>query len=505
MIEIIRHLPQETVLALTYDWEFWARPEQLEPSLPWAIWVILTGRGFGKTRTGAETLRKHVKQGRAKAIALIAPTAADVRDTMLGMKPGSESGLLQVHAPWERPLYRPSYRELSWQTRDGDTYAAATMFSGEEPDRLRGPQHDMGWWDEPAATPHQDDVESNLMFGLRLGESKLIVTGTPLPKPLIKRWVKDAKANNLGGTYLTTGTLYDNPFLSQQMRDFVIRKYDGTRLGRQEIYGHILDDNPNALWTQEMIDADRMDPLVFAQKVRDGLIVLRHSSVAVDPAVTSTKSSDETGIMAGYLDDQRPPHLWVVEDATVQGVRPAGWAAAAIRVYKARQADVMVGEVNNGGDMVEDTVLTQDSSINFRTVRATRGKILRAEPVSALYEKHRVHHVGVFQELEDQMCEYDGDPTQASPDRLDALVWLATHEIIDQENSAEEAIAYLERRSIKCAPAAFVVADQSGSAGCGTLNYAPPGVQALLCRSCSRALKGATAHVDLASTVEVVA
>lgn len=504
LIEVIQQLPAETVLALTYDWEFWARPSQLEPSQPWVVWMLLTGRGFGKTRTGAETLRKYVDEGRAKAIALVAPTAADVRDTMLGLKPGSESGLLQVCPPWDRPLYRPSYRECVWPTSPRrPNGASATMFSGEEPNRLRGPQHDMAWWDEPAATPSQDEVEAMLLFGLRLGEAKLIMTGTPLPVPMIQRIRRDAKntlTNPALGTFVTTGTMYDNTFLAPSAIAVLKRKYEGTRMGRQEIYGEVLDDNPDALWSQGMIDNYAITPGEFATRVRSGELRLMRGAVSVDPAVTANKKSNQTGIVNGFIDQQNPPHAYIVGDFTLSA-SPSVWARTAIRVLKGMLGDRIIGEVNNGGDMVENTIRQEDPNVPFTSVRATRGKILRAEPVSALYEQGRVHHVRLpgpadpevdgnpnhLVDLEYQMTTYDG--SQESPDRLDALVWLVTNLIVDQETDAEQAIAYLERRSAQCVE-------------CRTLNYMPPGQLVVFCRQCRAVIHGtAVSTPDLAAAV----
>lgn len=486
LVQAIQSLPQETVLALTYDWEFWARTDQLEPSQPWLVWMLLTGRGFGKTRTGAETVRKYKNEGRAKAIALVAPTAADVRDTMLGLKPGSESGLLQVCPPWDRPQYRPSYREVVW--KDG---AACTMFSGEEPDRLRGPQHDFAWWDEPAATPSQDEVEAMLLFGLRLGEAKLIMTGTPLPTPMIRRIRRDAKntaTNPALATFITTGKMYDNPFLAASSIARLKRLYEGTRLGRQELFGEVLDDNPDALWTQGMIDNYAITPQEFATKVRAGEIKLMRGAVAVDPAVTANKNSNMTGIVSGFIDQQDPPHAYILGDHTLSG-SPSTWAKKAISVLKGMMGDRIIAEVNNGGDMVENTIRQEDPNTPFTSVRATRGKILRAEPVSALYEQGRIHHVremgpadpevennpNHLVALEDQMTTYDG--TQESPDRLDALVWLLTDLIVDTDNDAESAIAYLNRRTAKCT-------------SCQTLNYMPAGQTVVFCRQCRNVIIG---------------
>lgn len=480
----IAQLPAETILALTYDWEFWARPNQLEPLGDWLVWFILTGRGFGKTRTGAELVRKKKESKLAKAIGLVAPTVADVRDTMIGLKPGAESGLLQVCPPWDRPVYRPSYRELVWSTGE-----ACTIFSGEEPDRIRGPQHDLVWWDEPAATPHPDEVESNILYGLRLGESKMIITGTPLPLPLIRRLKKDAEKTKLDpsiGVVMTTGSMWDNPYLSEASRRNVRRKYEGTRLGRQEIYGEVLDDNPDALFKQSIVDEYAIKPMVFAALVRSGEIRLKRIVVSIDPATTKKKTSNKTGIMVCAIDQQEPPHGYVLKDLTLSG-SPDEWARVAIAAYKVFMADRVIAEVNNGGDMVEDVIHSRDPNIPYDEVHASRGKMLRAEPIASLYEQGRIHHIREFgpsdpevspnpnqlAALEDQMFTFDG--SQESPDRLDSMVWGFTELILDEESTAEAAIAYLERRILHCT-------------NCKTMNYLPAGDTTLFCRQCRTAL-----------------
>lgn len=335
---------------------------------------------------------------------------------MLGLNPDS-SGIMQVCPPWERPEYQPSYRRAVWPNG-----AVATLYSAEEPERLRGPQHDFAWGDEPASWMKGEEVLSNIQFGLRRGLAQLILTGTPKPTPLIRKLVRNPEV------VITRGTMYDNPTLTPSAVQRLREQYEGTRLGRQELGGELLDDNPDALWTYDMIDQDRIKPLEYAKAVTRGDIQIGRGVVAVDPAVSANKNSNETGIIYGHIDRKKPAHLYVVADATVGGVRPEAWAKAAIKTYKYYEADRVVGEVNNGGDLVEANLRNFDRSVSYKQVRATKGKILRAEPVSALYEQHRVHHVGNFPQLEDQMTEYDG--TQSSPDRLDALVWMATELIV---------------------------------------------------------------------------
>lgn len=404
-------------MSLLYDWDLIARPSQREPATDWAIWLIMTGRGWGKTLTGAQTTRKYKEQNRvAGHIALVGPTAADTRDVMLGLDPDS-SGLLQVCPPWNKPVYEPSKRRAIWP--DG---TVATLYSAEEPNRLRGPQHGFAWGDEPAAWKDGEEVLSNLQFGLRRGEAKAIFTTTPRATPFVRQLIR------LPGVVRTSGSMSENVALSSRAKAAIELQYGGTRLGRQEIYGELLEDNPDALWTYSMIDADRITPEDYAQKILSGAIKMGRGVVAVDPAVTANKASNATGILYGHLDTQSPPHAYIIEDLTFSG-RPEQWATVAVNAYHRHDADRIIGEINNGGDLIENTIRQIDKSVAYKQVRATKGKMLRAEPVSALYEQHRVHHVGNFGPLEQQMTEYDG--SQVSPDNLDALVWLLTDLIIN--------------------------------------------------------------------------
>lgn len=409
---LLETLPPELVYTLLYDWEFWARPEQLEPTTPWLIWLILTGRGWGKTTTGAQLTRKRHEQG-VRQVALVAPTIADTRDVMCGIDPES-SGLLQICPPWNKPEYQPSYRRMLWPNGSVDI-----LYSSEEPKRLRGPQHQFGWGDEPAAWENPESTLSNLLFGLRRGRAQLVLTGTPEPVPHIKKLVLNRRV------VITRGTMYDNTSLAPEAIEFLKSQYEGTRLGRQEIYGELLEDNPNALWTEEMIERSRIDPDDFAKAVAQGRITLRRITVNVDPSITGDKKkSDEAGITVTAIDAMGEGY--VLDDVSMIG-RPEAWATKAVQVYLKYEADRIVGEVNQGGDMVENTIRSVKvpgaRNVSYKSVRATRGKMLRAEPVSALYEKNKVHHVGRFQTLEGQMCDYDGDPKKPSPDRLDSLVW----------------------------------------------------------------------------------
>jgi phage terminase large subunit-like protein len=288
------------------------------------------------------------------------------------------------------------------------------IYSGDEPDQLRGPQHDSAWVDEIAKFKYPQDTWDNLEMGLRLGKDpRVVVTTTPRPIPIIKKLLADPM------TAITRGKTTDNlQNLSASFIKRVVARYQGTRLGRQELEGELLEDTPGALWTRDLIEAGRIKGIPgHAPAVPP----MQRVVVAIDPAVTAGEDSDETGIIVAGLG--RDGHGYTIDDCTLRG-SPAVWARAAIVAYYRWHADRIIGEVNNGGDMVEYTIRTIDPNIAFRAVHATRGKMLRAEPVSAIYEQGRWHHVGMFAQLEDQLCDWQ--PGDKSPDRLDALVWAAT-------------------------------------------------------------------------------
>lgn len=410
----------------------------------WQTWLLLGGRGMGKTRTGAETTRTAVARLPAGSrIALIAPTARDARDTMVE----GESGMLAVCSKdpdGARPRYYPTRSRIVWPNG-----TLAAIFSAEEPERLRGPQFHFAWADELAAWKYLDDAWDNLQFGLRLGENpRVVVTTTPKPLKLIKDLYLEAlKLGTRSSVFLTTGSSFENlQNLSRRYRR-IISRYVGTRLGRQEIYAEILSDVPGALWTQDTISEHR----VHREDVPDLVRIV----TAVDPAASAEEGSNETGIVrVGRGVDG---HAYILTDATVV-LSPAGWARQALDCHYGEldgsktygPGDAVVGEVNNGGDMVEHTIRTdpRGRGVRFIEVRATRGKVRRAEPIAGLYEQGRVHHAGYFPLLEDQMIAITADGYQGSgsPDRLDALVWALTElfrrELEGTENEPEEAAVF---------------------------------------------------------------
>ena len=400
----IAQLNDEEAYALLYDWELWGRPEQLTPPGNWQTWLILAGRGYGKTRTGAEGVRQWIK--RYPIVNLIAATADDARDIMIE----GESGILAICPNDERPDYKVSKRQLIWPNG-----AKSLIFTADEPERLRGKQHMKLWMDELASWRYTESYDQ-AMFGLRLGDNpQTIVTTTPRPTPLIKKLARDPN------TFLTKGSTYDNRAnLAATFYSHIIKTYENTRLGRQELNAEILEDNPNALWNQAQIDNLRV------QKAPTTLIRI---VVGVDPSVSDSETSNETGIIvAGLGSDQ---HGYVLDDASLNST-VNGWAKKVVEAYKKSNCDRVIGEVNNGGDLVEAVIRNEDKNISYKKVHASRGKAKRAEPISALYEQGRIHHVGCFPKLEDQMCGFDPiNPDESeSPDRMDALVW-AFSELFD--------------------------------------------------------------------------
>lgn len=417
--------------SLFYDWEFWARADQLPPaefsSLAKTYWLVLAGRGFGKTRIGAEQCRAWVRV--ARYVNIIGATIDDARDIMIE----GESGILAICPRHERPTYVASRRCLEWPNG-----ARSLIFTADEPERLRGKQHEKIWADEIAAWRYPESWDQ-AQFGLRIGKRpQAVVTTTPRPTTLIK----DLIAND--DCIVVRGTTYHNrENLAEAFYRSIIRKYEGTRLGRQELSAELLDDNPRALWNRSRIDRDRVNVMPTLRRVVVGLDPnVKNRDIA--QLAKSSDTLDEAGIVVAGRGDAPPgwvppnpnipadvSHFYVIGDYSLDA-GPNEWGGAAVKAYSDNSADRIIGEVNNGGDMVEMTIRNVDAQVAYKSVTASRGKAIRAEPISALYEQGRVHHVGNFAQLEDEMCDFDPVTTNKSPNRMDALVWALT-ELSDGE------------------------------------------------------------------------
>ena len=400
------HLATST---LYNEWQSTARDSQLTPPRSiygdYNIWLILAGRGWGKTRTGAMDTILYALRNPEVQVAVVTPTFGDIRRVAFG----GVSGIIK-NLPTEC-LMSGRGRGYNASASEITLYNGSKImgFSATEPDRLRGPQFHRAWCDELAAWFYPETFDQ-LMFGLRLGQNpQCVITTTPKPSPIIRGLMKRK------GIVITRGSTFENeanlaPAALQQLRE----KYDNTRLGRQELYAELLDDSEGALWNYKNLDETRV--------TKDEVPELRRIIVAIDPAVTNNEGSDETGIViAGQADNGR---YYVLDDVSGK-MTPDGWGRLAIDMYYKYQADRIVAEVNNGGDLVERLIRTIDNEVSYTPVNASRGKMVRAEPIAALYEQKKVSHVGMFTELEEQLCSFTVG-SRKSPDRLDALVWALT-------------------------------------------------------------------------------
>ncbi len=383
---------------------------------PIVNWLVVGGRGSGKTRLGAEWVNALARglgpfshRHRHMRIALVGETLGDVREVMVD----GPSGIATI-ARWNRPRYEPTRRRLLW-----DSGAVAQAFSSEDPESLRGPQFEAAWCDEAAKWKNATACFDMLQFGLRLGrQPRQLVTTTPKPVPLIKRLLADPAFTV---TRMATRENVDN--LAAGFLEAVRARYAGSRLGRQELDGEMIEDRADALWTRAALDTPAAP-----------VGTLRRIVVAVDPPATSRRTSDACGIVVAGLDEG--DRAIVIEDATIAAARPQDWAARAVARFHAHEADCVVAEVNQGGEMVTAVLRTIDPAVPVTEVRASRGKWLRAEPVAALYAQGRVVHARHFPELEDEMCDFgpDGLSGGRSPDRVDALVWAITELLLGRAN-----------------------------------------------------------------------
>jgi phage terminase large subunit-like protein len=387
---------------LFHDWSFWARPDQAPPPGDWIIWLILAGRGAGKTRAGAEAVRRWVDT--YPIVNLIGATVADVRDTMVR----GESGILACCRRDERPRFLAADLRLEWPNG-----AVSWLFSAEEPDRLRGRQHYKLWCDELAAW-RQPDAFDQALLGLRLGHKpQAVVTTTPRPTRIIKKLTADKD------TIVTRGSTFDNKaHLARAFFERITARYKGRTIGRQELFAEIVEETPGALWTRALIERQRVEPEAAPREFAE--IV-----VAVDPPARSGAKSDECGIIVAAKAESGV--FYVLADLTSQGDTPGAWGAKVGSAYRGFKASRVVAEVNNGGDMVAEVLRQSEPHLPVRAVHASRGKFLRAEPIAAAYERGLVFHAGAFAKLEDQLCaltpDFDRRAAGFSPDRADALVW----------------------------------------------------------------------------------
>lgn len=408
--------------ALRYDWRTWARPEQLPPAGDaWRTWLFLAGRGAGKTRSAAEWVREVAREHPGCRIAVVARTAADVRDVCIE----GESGILAVHPPSERPLYEPSKRRLTW--RNGSQAAA---YSADEPDLLRGPQHHGAWADELATWARVDETWSNLQLGLRLGAlPRVAVTTTPRPIPIIRDLLKSPT------TAVARGSTFDNAanLAPSALAEFRAR-YEGTRLGRQELHGEVIEDVEGSLFPRELLDRTRV-------KVPPPPEEIIRVVVAVDPSVATGGAGDECGISVAAA--TRSGEFLVLCDLS-GSYGPSAWAERVARAYRDHHADKIIAEGNQGGALVTEVIRTVDPNLPIELVHASRGKAARAEPIAALFEQGRAHLVGSMPELEDQLSLFTvgGYGGSGSPDRADAAVW-ALHAL--SQSPANGFIEYVRR------------------------------------------------------------
>ncbi|WP_424942898.1 DNA-packaging protein [Aliiroseovarius crassostreae] len=415
-------LSDRALAALPYIFEFWALPHQVAPEGNWRSWIIMGGRGAGKTRAGSEWVRSEVEgdgpldPGRSRRVALIGETFDQTRDVMVF----GESGIIACSPPDRRPEWIATRRQLVWPNG-----AVAQVFSASDPEGLRGPQFDAAWVDELAKWKKAEETWDMLQFGLRLGEHpRQVITTTPRNVSVLKEILANPSTVT---THAPTEA--NRAYLAKSFLEEVRHRYAGTHLGRQELDGVLMEGVEGAMWELKDIDQKRHDP------AQDGpLPDFSRIVVAVDPSVTANKGSDECGIVVVGAVTEGHPKDWrayVLEDATASGASPTEWAEAALDAMKRHGADRLVAEVNQGGALVEQVVRQIDPAVPYKAVHASRGKSQRAEPVAALYEQGKVFHAGMFPALEDQMCQMtpQGYEGKGSPDRLDALVW-ALHELM---------------------------------------------------------------------------
>lgn len=416
---LTKSLSAAAVEALLSDWSVWARRNQLPPGGDWTTWVVLGGRGAGKTRAGAEWVRG-MAMGQAPfatqptgRIAFVGESYADAREIMVE----GVSGILAISPRWERPVWQASRRRLEWSNG-----AVAQLFSASDPEGLRGPQFGAAWCDELAKWNEPDATWDMLQFGLRLGtRPRQMVTTTPRPVPLVRRLLEDPHC-----AVTKMATAENVAHLAPEFMRAVVGRYEGTRLGRQELGGELIEDRDDALWSRATIDANRVRSVPRLVDI----------VVALDPPATSGPRADACGMVAAGRSEDGT--IYVLSDWTVRGVTPSVWAQRAVELFRASDARRIVVEVNQGGEMVKSVIGHADPTVPVEPVRATKAKWVRAEPVAMLYEQGRIRHVGTHAGLEDEMCNFASSGTSKgrSPDRIDALVWAVASLAPDGAGSA---------------------------------------------------------------------
>lgn len=414
---LVESLSDQDLDAVGQDWFMQARREQLPPSWDWFIWIIMAGRGFGKNWSGANWLINQHVTGNARNSGIVAATASDLRRYCLE----GPSGILQLAPQHWRPHHITSKSKLVWPDE-----SETLLFTSEEPERLRGPNLDKVWCDELGSWQRLDATWEMLMLCMRYGVPQCLVTTTPRPKAVLRDLMKREGID----VAVTRGSTYDNmKNLAPRFVQEVIAQYKGTKLERQEIYGELLDEFEGALWNYSLLDACRVEEAP----------TLTRTGVGVDPAVSSVEGADLTGIVVGGTANN---HGYVIGDHSLRA-SPERWAQKVIQLYHDHKADFIIAEKNQGGDMVESVIKNVDPNANVELVSASKGKVARAEPVAALYEQHRIHHVGSFKELEDEMCLFLPGETNTqqlkanskSPDRTDAMVWLMSKLMLDMHTT----------------------------------------------------------------------